>query len=136
MREALLLDLGALVFELHRQGKRAPALLQQKASELSAVDAEVRSLEEALGAGGNLDRLQTIGVLESCVACGSLLGPGDDFCAACGAPAWEEEPHVDDLEEHEDFDQEEPVDDELADEDVEVEDPDAEQLDRAEGPRA
>jgi hypothetical protein len=48
-REALLLDLGALVFELHRQGRRAPELLQEKASELDEVDREVRSLEETLG---------------------------------------------------------------------------------------
>ena len=47
-REALLLDLGALVYELHRQGRRAPELLQQKASELGRVDREVRSLEEAV----------------------------------------------------------------------------------------
>jgi hypothetical protein len=91
MREALLLDLGALVYELHRQGKRAPALLQQKAGELSAVDAEVRSLEEALDAGDGLDRLQAIGAMASCASCGALLGPGDDYCARCGAPAWEEE---------------------------------------------
>jgi hypothetical protein len=48
VREALLLDLGALVYELHRQGKRAPELLQQKAAELTVVDDEVRELEEAL----------------------------------------------------------------------------------------
>jgi hypothetical protein len=46
-REALLLDLGALVFELHRQGRRAPDLLQQKATELGELDREVRALEEA-----------------------------------------------------------------------------------------
>jgi hypothetical protein len=49
-REAMLLDLGALVYELHRQGRRAPELLQEKAAELSVVDDEVRSLEEALEA--------------------------------------------------------------------------------------
>jgi hypothetical protein len=48
VREALLLDLGALVYELHRQGKRAPELLQHKAAELSDVDDEVRELEDAL----------------------------------------------------------------------------------------
>ena len=44
-REALLLDLGALVYELHRQGKRSPELLQRKASQISVVDEEVRELE-------------------------------------------------------------------------------------------
>jgi hypothetical protein len=48
-REALLLDLGALVYELHRQGQRAPELLQEKAIELGKVDREVRQLEEQLG---------------------------------------------------------------------------------------
>ncbi len=47
-REALLLDLGALVYELHRQGERAPELLQQKAIELGRVDREVRDLEDAV----------------------------------------------------------------------------------------
>jgi hypothetical protein len=48
LREALLLDLGALVYELHRQGRRAPELLQQKAAELTVVDEEVRELEAEL----------------------------------------------------------------------------------------
>jgi hypothetical protein len=47
-RETMLLDLGALVYELHRQGQRAPELLQDKAIELGKVDREVRALEEAL----------------------------------------------------------------------------------------
>jgi hypothetical protein len=47
-REAMLLDLGALVYELHRQGRRAPELLQQKAAELEVVDGEVRELEDRL----------------------------------------------------------------------------------------
>jgi len=51
LREEMLLDLGALVYELHRQGKRAPELLQDKAAELSVIDDEVRALEHALGAG-------------------------------------------------------------------------------------
>jgi hypothetical protein len=48
-REAMLLDLGALVYELHRQGERAPELLQEKAIELGRVDREVRALEDSLG---------------------------------------------------------------------------------------
>jgi hypothetical protein len=47
-REAMLLDLGALVYELHRQGRRAPELLQQKATRLGEVDREVRALEDAV----------------------------------------------------------------------------------------
>jgi hypothetical protein len=87
MREALLLDLGALVYELHRQGKRAPELLQEKAGELAQVDDEVRGLEETLGDGGGLDGLLATGVVASCASCGALVGPGDAYCARCGAPA-------------------------------------------------
>jgi len=53
LREALLLDLGALVYELHRQGRRAPELLQQKAAELTVIDDEVRDLDEALRGGSD-----------------------------------------------------------------------------------
>ncbi len=45
-RERLLLDLGALVYELHRQGRRAPELLQAKAAELTIVDDDVRALQD------------------------------------------------------------------------------------------
>jgi len=47
-RDEMLLDLGALVYELQRQGERAPELLQDKAIELGRVDREVRALEDAL----------------------------------------------------------------------------------------
>ena len=47
-REAMLLDLGALVYELHRLGRRAPDLLQEKAVELDRVDQDVRALEDAV----------------------------------------------------------------------------------------
>jgi hypothetical protein len=87
VREALLLDLGALVYELHRQGKRAPDLLQEKAGELTMVDEEVRGLEEALGDGAGLDGLMGTGIMGSCASCGALLNAGDAYCAHCGAPA-------------------------------------------------
>jgi hypothetical protein len=48
-RQSLLLDLGAIVYELHRQGRRAPDLLQRKAAQLTVVDDEVRELEAQLG---------------------------------------------------------------------------------------
>jgi hypothetical protein len=51
VREEMLLELGALVFELHRQGQRAPELLQARAAELDAVDAEVRAMQQSLAAG-------------------------------------------------------------------------------------
>ena len=87
VRDTLLLDLGALVYELHRQGRRAPALLQEKAGELTAVDDEVRGLQETLGNGRGLDALLATGTLGSCAPCGALLNPDDRFCARCGAAA-------------------------------------------------
>ncbi len=87
MREALLLDLGALVFELHRQGRREPELLQAKAAELSAVDQEVRGLAHALDTGQTLPELVATGIAGSCANCGSLLSTDARYCSACGAPA-------------------------------------------------
>ena len=87
MREALLLDLGALVFELQRQGRREPELLQAKAAELRAVDQEVRALAHALDVGQGVGELVATGVAGSCENCGSLLSTDARYCAACGSPA-------------------------------------------------
>ena len=87
MREALLLDLGALVYELHRHGRREPELLQAKAAELTAVDQEVRGLAEALDAGDSALALVAAGIAGSCENCGSLLSTDARYCGACGAPA-------------------------------------------------
>jgi hypothetical protein len=86
IREALLLDLGALVFELHRQGRREPELLQAKAAEVSAVDNEVRALAEALDQDASLEMLSP-GVAGICANCGTLLSTDDRFCPNCGTPA-------------------------------------------------
>ena len=43
-RDGLLHDLGALVMEMHRQGKHDAALVERKAREAIAVDSEVRAL--------------------------------------------------------------------------------------------
>jgi zinc ribbon protein len=83
IREALLLDLGALVFELHRHGRREPELLQAKAAELSTVDEEVRSLAEALKVG-YAPQLVAPGIAGSCPNCGGLLTTDDRFCSSCG----------------------------------------------------
>lgn len=87
MREALLMDLGALVFELHRHGRREPKLLQAKAAELSAVDAEVRALSEALDRDLGVVEITAAGIAGSCQHCGMLLSTQASFCASCGAPA-------------------------------------------------
>ncbi len=87
VREALLLDLGALVFELHRHGRREPDLLQAKAAEVTAVDNEVRALSEALDEDLGVVELTAAGIAGTCPACGSLMSTDDRFCAACGRGA-------------------------------------------------
>ena len=87
MREALLLDLGAIVFELHRQSRREPELLQAKAAELKAVDDEVRALADALDADQGMMQLVAAGIAGSCENCGSLLSTDAHYCGACGAAA-------------------------------------------------
>jgi hypothetical protein len=85
VREALLLDLGALVYELHRQGRREPELLQAKAAELTAVDDEVRGLADALEVSGELPQLVAPGIAGSCENCGEILTTDARFCPTCGA---------------------------------------------------
>ena len=87
MRQGLLLDLGAIVFELHRQGRREPELLQSKAAELREVDGEVRGLADALGEGHGRSVLTARGLLATCTACGGFMGRRDRYCPGCGAEA-------------------------------------------------
>jgi hypothetical protein len=68
-REELLLELGALVYELHRRGTRAPELLQEKAAELDALE---EPHEEA-------------GPPSPCERCGAPAAPGQLVCTSCGA---------------------------------------------------
>jgi predicted nucleic acid-binding Zn ribbon protein len=67
-RDRLLLELGALVYELHRRGRRAPELLQKKAGELDALESESGTTP----ADG------------TCPACGEAFGGGQLVCLNCG----------------------------------------------------
>ncbi|MDQ3720832.1 MAG: hypothetical protein M3350_08660 [Actinomycetota bacterium] len=87
VREALLLDLGALVFELQRQGRRDPELLQAKAAELSAVDEEVRALSDTLDTQGTVLQLTAAGIAGTCSACAAIMPVDAHYCASCGASA-------------------------------------------------
>ena len=67
-REELLLELGALVYELHRRGRRAPELLRKKAGELDALETDAH--EGVLG--------------RPCHACGEPTTQGQLVCLNCG----------------------------------------------------
>jgi hypothetical protein len=86
VRDALLHELGALVMEMHRQGRHSPDLVERKAREAIAADAEVRALSGALGRDETLAGVEATGVTGPCGSCGTLLARGDRFCNRCGTP--------------------------------------------------
>ena len=83
-REAMLLDLGALVLEMHRHGRFLPDSLQRRAAEAVGTDAELRSLSRALDAGDGSPDLVAAGVAGNCDRCGGLHTLGATFCSHCG----------------------------------------------------
>ena len=85
-REALLTELGALVLELHRQGRRESEALDRRTEELRAIDDEARSLAVALGEERTLAEVVAAGITGTCASCGALLSSSDRFCSSCGAP--------------------------------------------------
>lgn len=85
-REAMLLELGALAFEMHRQGRQEPELLERKAEEVRVVDDEERGLSAALGERAPLVELVAAGITGTCPACGTLVGTDAVYCQSCGTP--------------------------------------------------
>lgn len=83
-REAMLLDLGALVLEMHRHGRFLPDSLQRRAAEAVGTDAEVRALSRSLEAGDGNPDLVAAGVAGNCGRCGALHTIGASFCSQCG----------------------------------------------------
>jgi hypothetical protein len=71
-RKALLLDLGALVYELHRRGRRAPELLRAKAAALDELDVHARP--------GHRD----VDGPRACPECGEQVAPDQLVCLGCG----------------------------------------------------
>ncbi len=67
-RDELPLKLGALVYELHRRGRRAPKLLRRKAGQLDALETDAH--EGVLG--------------RPCPACGEPTTRGQLVCLNCG----------------------------------------------------
>jgi hypothetical protein len=84
-REIALRDLGGLVFDLHRFGRDRSDLVDQKLHALSALDAEMRALGQALDEPDDLTVLREPG-LASCPRCGALHASDAKFCSTCGLP--------------------------------------------------
>lgn len=80
----MLLDLGALVLEMHRHGRFLPDSLQRRAAEAVGTDAELRSLSRALDAGDGTPDLVAAGIAGNCGRCGSLFSTGASYCSQCG----------------------------------------------------
>ena len=84
LRDALLMELGALVMEAHRHGRDDAGVVKSKATEVAAVDAETVALAETLGEGGDTARLTATGLALPCHACGALVAARARFCEHCG----------------------------------------------------
>ena len=84
LREALLLELGALVMEAHRHGRDDTPVIKRKATDAAAVDAEARAIAEALGTDGALDTIVAAGIAGPCPTCGTLTSTAARFCSNCG----------------------------------------------------
>jgi len=86
-RDALVRELGTLVAEMERLGRRNDDLVKRKAHEIVALNHELEGLRGALGERLTLERVVAAGIAGSCASCGSLLGTEDRFCSHCGTPA-------------------------------------------------
>ena len=86
LREAALLELGALVLEAHRHDRDDSPVIKRKAAEAAAIDDEARVLAEALGTDAGLDTVVTAGVAGPCPTCGTLTSTAARFCSTCGTP--------------------------------------------------
>lgn len=86
LREAQLLELGALVLEAHRHNRDDSPVIKSKAAEAAATDAEARAVAEALDADAGLDTIVSAGIAGPCPTCGTLTSTSWRFCSTCGTP--------------------------------------------------
>jgi hypothetical protein len=84
LREALVRELGELVVEMNRLGRRNDELITRKAREIQALDRQLDGLAEALGERRTVAQVTLAGIAGSCARCGTMLGTDDRFCSRCG----------------------------------------------------
>jgi hypothetical protein len=84
-REALMREVGGLVLESKHEQNGAQPLLEGRTDELEAVDAEMRTIVEALDEKKTLGELLASGVSDRCKNCGELVATREHFCTNCGA---------------------------------------------------
>ncbi len=82
-RELAYRDLGGLVFNLHRFGQRNDALVLAKLTTLGQIDAELRTIEGALGERRAITVLREAGIT-ACPRCAAIHSSEDSFCPNCG----------------------------------------------------
>jgi len=82
-RELAYRDLGGLVFDLHRFGKRNDPLVLAKLETIGRIDGELRSLEATLDEHQPVTVLREAGVA-ACPRCAAIHGSDDRFCPNCG----------------------------------------------------
>ena len=85
LRELQARDLGGLVFDLHRFGRKRDDLVARKLDQIRACDEELRALETALDERRDLRDVREPGVGGTCPRCFAIYGSTDRFCASCGA---------------------------------------------------
>ena len=85
-RQALLLELGMLAFELHRRQRERPELVRRRVGALTALGSEAEALAAALETGAPLVQPPAAAPSAECAACAADLAPEWAFCGRCGTP--------------------------------------------------
>ena len=84
-RELALRDLGGVVYEARRRQQDGGKVVEDKLQRLTAIDAELHGLEDALGTPRGETVIREPGVGGACARCGELHSSDARFCAHCGA---------------------------------------------------
>jgi hypothetical protein len=86
LREAQLLELGALALEAHRHGRDLSPVVEAKIAEAAATDREVRAIADALDTDAGIHTIVVPGIAGPCPTCGTLVSMSARFCSACATP--------------------------------------------------